>query len=435
MSYPGGILFVRTVISVVYNHSQIETYLNCPLKYRLQYRERIKTGRQSVEAFMGTLVHETLERLYRDLLLSRVPGLEELQGFYSDRWEASFHPGVFVVRDEYGPEDYRRTGLRCITGYYRRYHPFEGSVPVWLEKRVMVPIRDEGGKPIEFVGVLDRLDSLGGGRYEIHDYKSSGYLPTQQDLERDRQLSLYQLAVEAAYPDVDEVELVWHYLVFDRELRLRREREEIDEVALKTARAVREIEAAVDFPPRESGLCDWCEFHEHCPRRKHMVMVGGLTSKELGTDRVVQLVDSYAEWTERRREAEERLGELRKELLEFAEYLGADNLQGNSHLLKISRARRLKLPSQGSEDRLNLESMILRSGDWEKVSALNGGKLLKALDGGELSAEVSEYVEEATDREDVSTLRITRSPANRKGERMDNDIAHAGGGDEDPPSF
>ena len=391
---------------MVYSHSQLETYERCPYKYRLQYIERVRAGRQSIEAFMGTQVHAALEKLYRDLRMSRCPSVEDLGRYYLKSWEACYGDDVFVVRNEYGPEDYRDTGLRCIRDYYRRYHPFEGGVPVWLERKVSIPIRDAEGRLISFTGILDRLDSLEGGRYEIHDYKTSATLPLQQDLERDRQLSLYQLAVEAAFPDAREVDLVWHYLVFDRELRLRRERSDLERVAAEAAGLVRGIEAAADFPPRESELCEWCEVQEHCPKRKHLFMVAKLPAQELGTDRGIQLVDQFAAWTARKREAERRLDELREEILEFSSYQGVDNLQGSSRVLRITRSRQPKLPSPGSAEREELERAVREAGAWEEASVLSARRLGSVLGREDLAEELRARLEPLVVWEEIPTLRL-----------------------------
>ena len=407
MLSPAGVILDRKVVmALAYSHSQLETYSNCPFKYKLQYIDRMRTGRKSIEAFMGTMVHDALEKLYRDLRMSSLPELQELEEYYLEHWDDSINDGVFVVKNEYKPEEYMQTGLRCIGGYYRRYHPFEVGVPIWLEKRVNIPISDEQGRSISFAGILDRLDSFEEGRYEIHDYKTSSTLPSQQELEGDRQLSLYQLAVEASYPDVRDMELVWHYLVFDRELRLRREREDLDEVAAYAARLVGEIEAAEDFPARESMLCEWCEYQEHCPKRKHRFMVTRLPARELGTDRGIQLVDEYAEWTERKREAETRLKELKGEVLEFCDYHGADNLQGSSQVLKVQRGRQVKMPSSKSPERQELEDILKEEGAWEDVSALNARKFSSALEKGKLEKKTLDRLDGLVDWEEVSILRL-----------------------------
>jgi putative RecB family exonuclease len=364
---------------VRYSHSQLETYENCPLKYRLRYIERIRTGRKSIEAFMGTTVHAAMEKLYRDLRMSRRPDEEELLRYYRELWDSTYGDEIFVVRSEYGPDDYRETGLRCVRDYYRRHQPFERGVPLWLERKVAIPIRDPDGRTINFTGVLDRLDGLEEGHYEIHDYKTSTTLPTQRDLEDDRQLSLYQLAVEAAFPDAGEVELVWHYMVFDRELRLRRDGSDLSRVAAETAEAVREIEKASEFPPRESALCEWCELQDHCPKRKHLYMVAKLPERQLGTDCGIQLVDRYADWAEHKREAEARLSELKEEILEFASYQEVDILQGSSQILRIYRDNQPKLPPAKSDQRDELERILHEGGAWEEVSALNARKLCSTL--------------------------------------------------------
>lgn len=389
-----------------YSHSQLETYENCPLKFKLQYIERIKTGRQSVEAFMGTLVHGTLEKLYRDLRMSRRPELEELKDYYLAQWDASYGDHVFVVRNEYSPEDYRETGLRCISHYYQRYHPFPGGVPVWLEKKVNIPIEDSRGMSIAFTGVIDRLDCCEGGRYEIHDYKTSANLPSRQDLEDDRQLSLYQLAVEESFPDAHDVELVWHYLVFDRELRLRRERPDLQRIAAEAAGLARLIGDASEFPPRESQLCEWCEVQEYCPKRKHLFMVTKMPARELGTDQGIQLVDRYEHWAELKREAESHMKELREEILEFASYQQVDNLQGSRSVLKITHSELPKIPLAGSAQREELEGMLRQVGIWDMVSVLNTRRLGKALSESELNEELRIALEKLIAWEEVSTLRL-----------------------------
>jgi putative RecB family exonuclease len=390
----------------MYSYSQLETYGNCPFKYRLQYIERIRSERKSIEAFMGTTVHAALEKLYRDLRMSRLPDVDELTRCYDELWHARYCDEVFVVRSEYDPDDYRETGLRCLRDYHRRYYPFDSGVPVWLEKKVNIPICDARGRTIQFAGILDRLDSLEEGRYEIHDYKTSSTLPTRSEIERDRQLSLYQLAVEEAFPDAQEVDLVWHYLVFDRELRLRRERSDLESIAAAAAAAVCEIEKAEDFPARESVLCGWCEYQEHCPKRKHLYMVAEMPERELGTDRGIQLVDQFAQWHALKCEAEEHMDELRAEILDFSSFHDVDNLQGSSHVLKIYRDRMPRLPPRESDERRELEKALRDADALDEVSAINVRKLSSLLKRDDLAEGLRGCLEGVIDWQEVFTLRL-----------------------------
>ena len=68
-------------------------------------------------------------------------------------------------------------------------------------------------------GYIDRLDKIGDGHLSVHDYKTSNRVPPQAKADQDRQLGLYALAVHQKYPDIKKIDLVWHYVRFDEEVR------------------------------------------------------------------------------------------------------------------------------------------------------------------------------------------------------------------------
>ena len=128
----------------IYSPTQISTFEICPRRYRFRYIDRIESGVETVEAFMGKRVHEALEKLYRDLIFSKRNSLDELLKFYEQRWRELWHGEVVVVKDGYDEENYFLTGRRCIEDYYRRYHPFNQGRTIGLELRVKIPIILDG---------------------------------------------------------------------------------------------------------------------------------------------------------------------------------------------------------------------------------------------------------------------------------------------------
>jgi len=71
-----------------YSHSKICCFEQCPLRYKFQYIDKIKTEiEQSVEAFLGSMVHEALEKLYTDLKFQKVMKLDEVLDFYNELWQ------------------------------------------------------------------------------------------------------------------------------------------------------------------------------------------------------------------------------------------------------------------------------------------------------------------------------------------------------------
>ena len=49
-----------------YSHSKISTYEKCPYKYKLQYIDKETPEiENTIEAFMGGIIHQALEDLYK----------------------------------------------------------------------------------------------------------------------------------------------------------------------------------------------------------------------------------------------------------------------------------------------------------------------------------------------------------------------------------
>ena len=199
-----------------YSHSQLSTYETCPYQYKLAYIDRIETETEGIEAFMGSRVHDTLQKLYQDIRVTRLLSLPELLDVFLRGWEKNWNDHVQLVRKEYTVDDYRRLGEKCISKYYEHYFPFDQGTTLGLEDFVSFPLDEAGAYWIR--GYVDRLVLVDSSILEIHDYKTSGRLPSQKEIDKDRQLAFYQMGVEGKWKDIREVRLIWHYLCFDLEI-------------------------------------------------------------------------------------------------------------------------------------------------------------------------------------------------------------------------
>ena len=162
-----------------YSHSQLSTYETCPHQYKLSYIDKIEAETESIEAFMGSRVHDALEKLYRDLMkVDKLNTLEEILDFYHQSWEKNWKGMVQIIRKQYSVEDYQRQGRKCIAEYYRRYHPFDHGKTVGLEEYISFPLNGE--KDYWIRGYIDRLVMVDQSILEIHDYKTSGKLPCSE---------------------------------------------------------------------------------------------------------------------------------------------------------------------------------------------------------------------------------------------------------------
>jgi putative RecB family exonuclease len=361
-----------------YSHSRLETYQNCPLRFKYIYIEKKERLKESIEAFMGSRVHGTLEKLYRNLRFTKQNSLAELLEHYNSAWEKSWLDSIMVVKKDYTPEHYRKLGEKCIADYYHRYHPFDQGKTLGLEQRIFIDLNG-----YKIVGLIDRVVQREDQAYEIHDYKTSARLPDQADLDRDKQLALYQLGLQNRWNDVKEVELVWHYLVFDKEMRSSRSREQLDQLKAETMELINKIEKAKtenDFPAKESILCDWCEFGELCPQVRHLRKVEDLPKEEFLAEDGVQLANKYIELSERKRETKADLDMIKEAIYSYSLKENLEVLRGSDHKLRIKIEQKEDIPNKDQKERAKLDELIRRIGKWDEVSELDRHALLKKLE-------------------------------------------------------
>ncbi len=364
-----------------YSHSQLSTYETCPQQYKLAYIDKIEIETEGIEAFMGSRVHDVLEKLYRDLKVTKLNTLEELLTCYDQSWEKNWSGMVQIIRKEYSAEDYRRLGEKCIADYYRRYYPFDQGRTLGLEENIYFPLEEERDYWIR--GIIDRLTLLDNSILEIHDYKTSNRLPTQENINSDRQLAFYQMGVQGRWKDVREIRLVWHYLSFDTEIQSFRVPEELYRLRKKTLELIQKIEADRHFVPKEGPLCDWCDYQGFCPKRKHLITVGNLPLNEYLHEEGVNLVNQYVELKERKRiwneEIDTELAKIEEALYAYAQREELEAIFGSDHVARIKIEVKEKYPLKGNPTRKLLDELIKKAGKWMEVSDLNPWMLARVI--------------------------------------------------------
>jgi putative RecB family exonuclease len=270
----------------VYSHSRLTSFENCPRQFYYRYVERLPVETESVEAFVGKRVHEVLERLNRFVEQGLVPSLGKVLARFRALWDEQFQAErIRIVRAENAPESYRDLGERCLTNHYRRHYPFDHDESLGIEAHVAFALDAEGRYRMQ--GVVDRIVRARDGALEIHDYKTGRWVPTQQALDEDRQLALYQIGLASRFGEAP-VRLVWHYLLRDQTRVSTRTTEQLDRLRTDTAERIDAIEAETTFDPRPSALCSWCEFRDACPAMATAVSVAVAEPVELRVERKVR---------------------------------------------------------------------------------------------------------------------------------------------------
>ena len=251
------------------SYSALDTFKQCPQKFKFSVIDKIKAPK-SPEAAFGSVVHAALKLMFsRDPVF---PTLEEVWAYFDENWKISA-----VKLPNFGEnlaELYKKSGREILKNFYRTNPPWNFSV-VDTESRFELPLADGDGKTHVLAGIIDRIDKIGDGEYEIIDYKTNRRLPSQESVNENLQMSIYHIALKRRWPDTNpaKIKLSLYFLKHNEKLSAQKTGADIEatkEAVLKTIRDIETKIAKADFPPMPSKLCDYCAYKQICPAWKHL---------------------------------------------------------------------------------------------------------------------------------------------------------------------
>lgn len=396
-----------------YSYSRLGAFRTCPLQYKFRYVDRIKVEvGPSIEAFMGSRVHDALEWLYDQVRNARTPTAEQVLTVYETTWQKEWSDDVRVVKKEFAADDYRHVGQECLKMYCARHHPYDDGIVLGLEEGFAIPLSESA----ILNGFIDRLMKKPGDMYEVHDYKTSQRLPTPEQAQADEQGGWYALAVKDRFPEASEVRLVWHYLRHDERLVTSRSERELHELKDDIEQRISLIEAEAVFPPQESALCNWCDYLAICPAKGHRLAVESMTKNEYMDEPGVALVNRLAELKSSLKqttdEIESEIEKVTAALLHYAETNGYSVVVGDEMEAVVDFKEAISLPTKSMPEREALDNAIRQLGLWDDFSDLSTSRLSKALREGGLRADQTKALESYVNREKKQSVRLRRKQTN-----------------------
>jgi RecB family exonuclease len=306
------------------------------------------------------------------------PSLDELNEMLESVW----------VRDGYADESeelmYLQHG-RQVLAQYHRDNAASYTIPAAMEFRFTIEV--EG---CELSGVIDRMDRIPGGGYEIIDYKTNRRLPPQERIDRDLQLSVYHLAAREVW-GIEPERLTLYYLLPGQRMSTARGNGDVDDLRRRIAIVAERI-AAGKFEPRQNPLCDWCDYQRLCPLFRHKY------EKEEGdpAPRMTAIVDEWISLKRRGREVYQRIDELAGLINAFCDEHGYRRLFGSDGAAVDRRPQHVTAPD---EDRLR--QILEPLGLWEKVLSVDTTKLSDLIESRTLPPDVEDAI--LASRQEVRT--------------------------------
>jgi putative RecB family exonuclease len=358
------------------SYSSIDTYETCPAKFKFAYEDRLPRHPSPALSF-GDSLHRALQ-CFHNRPVPVPPAREELMEMLDAVWVSDGY------RDASEERTYRDHARQVLVQYHvenvERYR-----IPVALEFRFTIEI--EG---VQVNGMIDRMDRLPGGGYEIIDYKTNRRLPPLSRVERDLQLSIYHLAAREVW-GIDPERLTLYYLLPGQRMTTSRTPEDVDELRARIATVAERIGAG-KFEPRENPLCDWCDYQALCPIFRHRF------EREDGdpTPRMTELVDEWIGLKRRGREVYRRIDELVALINAFCEEHGYRRLYGSDGAAVDRRPQHVTQPDEEA-----LRRVLEPLGLWERVLSVDTKKLNDLVESRRLAPEVEDAI--LASREEVRT--------------------------------
>lgn len=372
-----------------YSHSSLETFRNCPLQFNYKYIEKIEIDlKKNIEAFMGSMVHETLEKLYTDLKYNKILSLEEIIIFYNDTWKKNYsQETVEIIREGYTEDNYKSLGEEYLTNYYNTYKPFNQGKTIGLEMQISISLYDkERDKTYDLIGFVDRLSLVSDKHLEIIDYKTNISPKTQEEVDIDKQLALYSIAIREKFPFIERIDLCWYFLSVGIKQVSTRTEQELEVLKKETIHTIREIEDSIkenNFPAKPSALCDWCSYRSVCPFKAHDIKTKQLEENEFLKEEGVFLVNKYSELTLLKKnltkDLDEDLEKIKEAIIIYSTKNNLEKLFGKEKSLLVKKYDSLKIPEKGTLKRQELEKLIKENNLWQEVSDLSYIELAKLI--------------------------------------------------------
>jgi DNA helicase II / ATP-dependent DNA helicase PcrA len=230
--------------------SAVENFRKCPQQYAFAALWSLKEGPHATLSF-GSVMHSTIRRFLERLKKGTTLPFEEVQRIYETEWTNKGY------EDEYQEAEYKKDGLEQLKVFYTSIVAEHPKI-LEQERSFALPLEND----VILSGRMDQVNSLGGNKVEIVDYKT-GKPKKNADARKNLQLSIYALAAREIF-EWNPVRLVFHYLqdnstqVSTRDMK---QIEEAERIVQETAADIR----AKEFPAKPGFVCRSCAYTLICP--------------------------------------------------------------------------------------------------------------------------------------------------------------------------
>lgn len=366
----------------------------CPQKYKFKYVDKIPEKPRHFFSF-GTSVHTALEFFYGGKTLP-APTLEQVLAHYHEKWLS------FGYKDAVQEAEYKEQGRLIIERFYRKHLP-DFALPFFVEYGFTFQVE---GVPV--TGKVDRVDKLPDGRLSIVDYKTGKALASGR-VEKDSQLTMYQLACETQLgAEVSKLSF-YHLPTLKEHVVERREQGLIDELKTKIVRTAEAIVKDKFDPTPAENVCRWCDYKPICPVFKHQFspaqqqnLLDAARQTASADEELGALIDRYGELLGKLDELGREASEAKGAVLSALAKKGFVRAFGKKFEVVVSKTHKWEF-----SDKKKVIELIKKAGLYDRILAPSAPKVEALVEDPQLELDLRARLTELGVKNEVVDIKLT----------------------------
>jgi putative RecB family exonuclease len=243
--------------------SQISLYLDCSLKYKFQYVEKLPKSSQPSGLTFGSCIHSSIEWLHKQKMIGKPVTLEALYRIFASDWFCQKSEISISYKNGETEDTLLLKGKEILNLYFQ--DPVKK--PVAAEYPFEVPlINQENGEKLELPlqGIIDLVEDNDG----IVEFKTGAKAMDKQSVANNLQLTIYAYAYWILFQKEPKSLKIINFIKNKNPkieiLETTREQKDFQRLYYLAQEVLKGIKAQIFFP-HFSFLCADCEY-AHCCR-------------------------------------------------------------------------------------------------------------------------------------------------------------------------
>jgi putative RecB family exonuclease len=246
--------------------SSVNDYIDCGLPYKFSRIDKIKPEFKPDALEFGSAIHLILAEFYKQRMVGNKLSLKDVQESFEGFWRelAEDNPKIQYAEDK-NFESLLREGKELLIPWYNKLPENQFKV-IGVEEPFILTLRELA---IPIIGYIDLIEEDESGTIIITDDKASGRSYSNDETDKNLQLTLYQIAVKANGFKGREILLKFDCLIKTKTPKFEQfwtSRTEVEEKgAIKKIQEVwNGIHKEVFIPNDGHWKCKNCGFRKHC---------------------------------------------------------------------------------------------------------------------------------------------------------------------------